>query len=207
VAGLFARASLYEHAYFGMVGVEARGEEMVARWRGRNGGWSGSKAEGRKGATRLRLIRRGELVAGLTSTDGKDWRQLCHDEYEFGQACDAGVTVFLDDAHREDRPSSADATVRLLPPGEPVAIARVVGQGKGRPKDRSHVMAPTKLTVYPPAGMTVRYTIDDEAPSPDSPAYDEPIVVKQAGSHEVRLRAFEGGRPTGPVVTVPFTAE
>ena len=62
---------------------------------------------------------------------------------------------------------------------------RIVAPGRELPRsDARHATTPV-------AGAKIRYTLDGSDPTPDSPAYDEPLLLTE--TTEVRARAFAEG--------------
>jgi hypothetical protein len=146
----------------------------------------------------LRIIQRSSWCAGFVSSDGKQWRQIgCANLAPSGQLL-AGLALISGPNRQSNRARPPRATCKWIAAGgSPIPLVAVDGK---RLKRDAPYTAPVTVTLS--AGdenASITYTLDGRDPTKDSPRYNDPIVIDQAGDHELRAR-FSNDRDNTPTV-------
>jgi hypothetical protein len=141
----------------------------------------------------FRLTLRDDLVAAYISADNKTWEQVMVGRTEFFKQCYAGLIY-------RGNPW-ATGVCQWLSSSRP--SLPILTTDNKTSKEQDGYNGPLEITIASPdQGTDIRYTLDGSEPTAKSQMYLGPIKLTQAGRHEIRVKAFQGGLAQDTAIAV-----
>ena len=160
----------------------------------------------------VKIVRRGEVMAGLISADNVTWELVwgqtpAAGALPLGPKMEVGFAVGNSDGQRGNQVSYGRGTFREVPAaavGLPVAAVR---GNVSEPETKKFLRLLKVTLVGANAGHEIRYTTNGSTPTQASTLYTGEFDVATPGPVLVKARAFFGGEASGimvlPVTIVP----
>lgn len=163
---------------------------MKSRERGQPYQWDAKRSDKPE---YFRLTLRDDFVAAYISADNKTWEQVMVGRTDFFKQCYAGLIY---------RGDPWDTGVCQWLPSSGSALPILTADNK-TPEEQNRYNGPLEITVASPdQGTDIRYTLDGSEPTAQSQMYRGPIKLIQAGRHEIRVKAFQGGLAQDTAIAV-----
>ncbi|MFW5870359.1 MAG: hypothetical protein ACOCVL_01705, partial [Candidatus Sumerlaeota bacterium] len=179
---IMLRGSLKDFAKQASIEIMQKGDERSGAWRARPtySRWARNRSEVRdtRAPRWLRMIRRGDIIAGFVSNDGKTWEQVQEIKIDLPRKALLGVMV-RSESQATLRTDLAETFSGALP------LLRMEGKTERRKPDV--YLEEAKLTVDSPEGIETKLSIGDRVYSTS-----EPITINEPGDYMLKLEVLSG---------------
>jgi hypothetical protein len=197
--GMMMRTGARQDVPYFYVAARREDDRLIGEAAYRPGKWGGNRLDARAAdegevapeARYLRLVRRGDHMAGLVSTDGKSWTQILGRKQKFDKSAVMALALAAGGEGATARGSIVSA--------DKVGQVPVTALSS---KDRKKLKAPVTLTFLAPEGTEVAFSLDQAEES----TYTDPVEITEKGRHVVRARVIQDGKE-GPECVTVFVVE